>query len=338
MAKIDDVAKMAGVSAATVSRVLNGVQTVKESTRKKVEWALNELSYRPNQAARGLARSKDVSLGLVVGTFFEPFFISVTESVSSVCAARGVSLVTAVGGADAESEQKAVDSLLDHGCRAIVLHTKYMKDSQLQVLLDRIPGLVLLNRKVEGFEHRCVWLDNQAGARQMFDRLYQFGHRYFAYINRSSDIDDAHDRLSGWREQAMLSGVSFDEADVSEGDCTFEGGYAALISLYERNRFFTGLLCYDDTMAVGAIRALKDIGKRVPVDVSVIGFNDSYVARATIPKITTMHYPVVQMAHEAGMLALRMSENEGVIASPLGRFVPVIVPRQSDRFFDAGGL
>lgn len=336
MAKIDDVARIAGVSPATVSRVINGVPTVKLSTKQKVEKALAQLSYRPSPAARALARSKDASLGLVLATFSEPFFMSVADSIASVCSERNVNLVTSVGGNTAVTEEKALDTLLGQGCKSIVLHSKYLSDQKLATFLERIPGLVLLNRLVNGYENRCVWLDNLSGARRMVERLVAQGHRSFALINRSENIDDSRDRLEGWLSALSAYEIGVENGCVAVADCTPAGGYSAAIELLDNGSSFTALVCYDDSMALGALRALADRGVAVPFDVSVIGFNDSYMARASLPKLTTMHYPVEQMASEAGLLALSLRAKESVTFEAIGRYQPVVITRQTDAYSKQG--
>lgn len=331
VAKIDDVAKLAGVSPATVSRVMNGTSAVKASTRQKVEAALDQLSYRPSHAARALARTKKISLGLVVATFSEPFFMSLTESIVSFATENDLNLTTAIGGDSAEGEAEAIDTLRSQGCKAIVMHSKYLSDERLSELLNTIPGLVLLNRLVFGFEDRCVWLDNKAGAEKMVRRLYYGGHRQFACINRAEKIDDSLDRFSGWQKALQEFDVTLNEASVAEADCTLDGGYQAVNQLLAAGASFTALLCYDDSMAFGAIRALTDAGLNVPKDVSIVGFNDSYMARTSYPKLTTMHYPVEQMALEAGRLALKCFAGDNSMDSHIGRYLPVVIARQSDR-------
>lgn len=330
MAKIDDVAKLAGVSPATVSRVMNGTSAVKQSTRQKVEEALAQLSYKPSHAARSLARAKKASLGLVVATFSEPFFMSLADSIVEFSSQNDINLTTAIGGSSAETEAEAVDLLLSHGCKAIVLHSKYLSDSRLIELLSSISGLVLLNRHVPGFEHRCVWLDNQHGAKAMVLRLLKFGHSEFACINRSEPIDDSFDRLSGWKDALTSAGVVLSDNQIASDHCTVLGGYNAVKQLLKRGVSFSALVCYDDSMAFGAIRGLVDAGLSVPDDVSVIGFNDSYMARSSLPKLTTMHYPVQQMALEAGRLAMKLIDKATEGDEHVGRYVPVIISRQSD--------
>ncbi len=331
MAKIDDVAKLAGVSPATVSRVMNGTSAVKASTREKVEAALAQLSYRPSHSARALARTKKTSLGLVVATFSEPFFMSLTESIVAFATENEVNLTTAIGGDSAEGEAEAIDTLLSHGCKAIVMHSKYLSVEQLTDLLNAIPSLVLLNRLVLGFEDRCVWLDNRVGAENMARRLIDAGHRQFACINRAEKIDDSVDRFAGWQRALQHHGMALAEHSVAEADCTLAGGYDAVVQLLNNKASFTALLCYDDSMALGAIRALADAGLSVPKHVSIVGFNDSYMARTSYPKLTTMHYPVEQMALEAGRLALQRIAAEKMIVQHVGRYLPVVIARQSDR-------
>lgn len=328
MTTIDQVAALAKVSAATVSRVINQAPGVRQQTRDRVNSALEKLSYKPNYAAQALARSRENNLALIVATLSEPFFMSMAESVGKACQAEGIQLTTLLGGQSAQSEESALKSAQEHNCRSIVFHSKYLSDEKLIKIVTENPRLILLNRFVPSHPERCIWLDNVYGGEQMIRYFIEAGHRSFAYINSNFEIDDPNDRLKGWSQALNASGLS---AQLP-GECekpTIEGGYQATRRLLERGANFTALVAYDDSMAAGAICALHDHGKAVPRDVSIMGFNDAYVARFAIPKITTMHYPVEQMAQRAAELALNEFKTDKCKDKNAGRFVPIIVERQS---------
>lgn len=332
MTTIDQVAALAKVSAATVSRVLNQSPGVRQQTRERVNRALEKLAYKPNYAAQALARSKEKSLGLIIATLSEPFFMSVADSTGNACQTESIQLITLLGGQSAQTEEAALRSAQEHNCRSIVFHSKYLSDEKLAEILRQTPGLILLNRLLPSHPERCVWLDNICGAEKMVHHLVNLGHRSFVYINSVFEIGDPDDRLAGWKKGLQASGL---DPTLLRGECenpTLEGGYRATQRLIKKGVRFTGVLAYDDSMAAGAIRALRDQGIEVPRDVSVVGFNDAYVARFTIPKITTMHYPVEQMAQRAAMLALTSAEERDIGDKNAGRFVPVIVERQSVTF------
>lgn len=329
MATIDEVAALAGVSAATVSRVINQVPGVRQKTRDQVHAALEKLAYTPNRAAQVLARSKESTLGLIVATLSEPFFMSVADSIGKACRSNSMPVITLLGGQSAETEEAALRSAQEHNCRSIVFHSKYLPNEQLTILMDIIPGLVLLNRFLPSHPERCIWLDNTFGAQRMIQYLIQAGHRSFAYINSCFHIDDPIDRLNGWRAGLQAAGLTPHFLQGEEDNPTALGGYKATSRLLEKGIRFTCLLAYDDSMAAGAIRAFREKGIEVPKNVSVIGFNDSYMARFAIPKLTTMHYPVEQMAQRAAGLAIEFIQNSGTPGESSGRFVPIVVERQS---------
>lgn len=332
MTTIDQVAALAKVSAATVSRVLNQSPGVRQQTRERVNRALEKLAYKPNYAAQALARSREKSLGLIIATLSEPFFMSVADSIGNACQTESIQLITLLGGQSAQTEEAALRSAQEHNCRSIVFHSKYLCDEKLAEILEETPGLILLNRLLPSHPERCVWLDNIYGAEKMVHHLANAGHRSFAYINSAFEIDDPEDRLAGWKKGLQAMSLDPTLLNGEHDNPTIEGGYNATQRLIKKGIRFTGLLAYDDSMAAGAIRALRDQGIEVPRDVSVVGFNDAYVARFTIPKITTMHYPVEQMAQRAAMLALATPEENDIGEKNAGRFVPVIVERQSVTF------
>jgi len=325
---IDDVAKAAGVSSATVSRVINGSASVGSKTRERVEAALRELNYRPNRSAQALARRREPVLGVVLPTLADPFFMAMADGIERVCVALGARSVVSVSGLNAMAEQEAVDTLVSHGCKAIVLHAKFMAEAQLVELARKYPALVIINRKVNTQEARCVWLDNEQGGALMARQILSRGHRQVAFINSHYNIADAKERRKGIECELAQTGLLL--CHYAEAEPTPEGGHGATAELLETGIPFSALLAYNDNMALGAIRALHDAGYSVPKAISVVGFDDSYIASASLPGITTLKYPIAEMAEMAAHLAFAQT---GFAAAKTnahsGCFQPIVISRSS---------
>ena len=329
MVTIKDVARVAGVSIATVSRVIHDGHQVGEACRARVKKVIAELGYRPNSNARALVSKTTNTLGVVTPKLSMPFFGSLASGVEKAARESDYKLLMSNSLYETKSELEAIDSLRDHNCRAIILHSEYSDEKTLLKLAAEIPGLVLINRYIPSLAHRCVWLDNVAGACQATDHLLQKGHRQFAVVTSIYQNGDPEFRLQGIRKSLKQAGITLAEQAVEESTANIEGGEQAVNALLAKGVKFTALLAYNDLMAIGAIHALYAAGLQVPQDVSVIGFDDLIVSRACRPRLTTMHYPVEEMAAYATKLAIELSAEKDDALHRTHLFIPNLVERDS---------
>ncbi len=330
MANIKDVARVAGVSIATVSRVINGNHKVGDACRARVQKVIKELGYRPNSNAQALVSKTKSTIGLVTPKLAMTFFGTLAAGVEKTAREQSYKLLMANSMYETQSELDAINSLRDHNCQAIVLHSEYSDEKTLIKLAEEIPGLVLVNRYIPAIAHRCVWLDNIAGAAAATQMLLENNHRDFAVITSIYQNRDPGARLQGIRQTLAGAQITLKDDAIEESTANIEGGMQAVEALLKRKVHFTALLAYNDLMAVGAIHALFAAGLRVPEDVSVVGFDDLIVARACRPQLTTMHYPVEEMASYAARLAIELSSNPP--AEPAHRthlFLSQLVERDS---------
>lgn len=306
MVTIKDVARVAGVSIATVSRVLNDNHKVGDACRARVKKVIQELGYQPNANAQALVSKTPSTIGVVTPKLSMTFFGSLAAGVEKTAREQHYKLLMANSLYETSSELAAIQSLRANNCQAIILHSEYSDEQTLIGLAEEIPGLVLINRYIPAIAHRCVWLDNQRGAMDATRALLSKGHQQFAAISSIYQNGDPKVRLQGTRAALQEQGLSL--LAVEESTANIEGGIQATEALLAKGIRFTALLAYNDLMAVGAIHALFAAGLRVPEDVSVIGFDDLIVARACRPQLTTMHYPVEEMAAYAAKLAIELSQ------------------------------
>ncbi len=328
MATIKDVARLAGVSVATVSRVLNHSPKASEASRHAVQEAMQELHYQPNANARALAQQTTATIGLIVADVADPFFGAMVKAVDEVASQTHNFLLIGNGYHDEQQERLAIQQLIRHQCEALVLHVKKIPDDELSELMSHIPGIVLINRTLPGFEHRCVALDDNYGGWLATRHLIQQGHENIAFICSDHAISDASDRLAGYYRALNDHQLPANQQLVAFGEPDETGGEQAMINLLAQGKAFSAVACYNDSMAAGALAALNDNSIQVPQQMSLMGFDDVLVSRYVRPRLTTIRYPVVTMAQQAATLALALSKNEP--APPVTHlFHPTLVIRHS---------
>ena len=328
MATIKDVARLAGVSVATVSRVINDSPKASDASRQAVLEAMETLNYHPNANARALAQQTTETVGLVVSDVSDPFFGAMAKAVVQVAYNTNNFLLIGNGYHNELKERQAIEQLIRHRCAALVVHAKMIPDEELAPLMKQIPGMVLINRILPGFERRCVALDDRYGAWLATRHLIQQGHTRIGYLCSNHAISDAEDRLQGYYDALKEHGLPCNERLVSFGEPDESGGEQAMTELLGRGKQFTAVACYNDSMAAGAMGVLNDNGIDVPKEISLIGFDDVLVSRYVRPRLTTIRYPIVTMATQAAELALALADNR-TPPEVTHLFSPTLVRRHS---------
>jgi LacI family transcriptional regulator len=328
MATIKDVAKLAGVSVATVSRVINDSPKASEASRVAVTSAMEELNYHPNANARALAQQTTETIGLIVGDVSDPFFGAMVKAVEQVAYRTGNFLLIGNGYHNEQKERQAIEQLIRHRCAALVVHAKKIPDSELISLMKQMPGMVVINRILPGFEQRCVALDDRYGAWLATRHLIQQGHTKIGYLCSNHQISDADDRLQGYYDALTEHGLPVNDRLVTYGEPDESGGEQAMTELLGRGKHFSAVACYNDSMAAGAMGVLNDNGIDVPKEISLIGFDDVLISRYVRPRLTTVRYPIITMAEQAAELALALAEKRE-LPEITHMFSPTLVRRHS---------
>ncbi len=328
MITIRDVARQAGVSVATVSRVLNNSALVSPDTRDVVMKAVTQLGYRPNANAQALATQVSDTIGVVVMDVSDAFFGALVKAVDTVAQQHQKYVLIGNSYHEAEKERHAIEVLIRQRCSALIVHSKALSDDELSDFMQHIPGMVLINRIVPGYAHRCVGLDNVSGALMATRMLLNHGHQRIGYLSSNHGIEDDDMRREGWSKALQEQGIIAPDSWIGSGSPDMQGGEAAMVELLGRNLGLTAVFAYNDSMAAGALTTLKDNGIVVPQHLSLIGFDDIPISRYTDPQLTTVRYPVMSMAKLATELALLGA------AGKLDReatqcFMPTLVRRHS---------
>lgn len=326
-ATVKDVARLAGVSTITVSRVINEHPRVREETREKVLDAIRKLNYYPNRNARSLVVRRSQCLAVVVpksaGFLFEnPFYSMVLKGITHVAESRGYHIVLSTVARNGDCLTLYRERLIDG---AILLSVGRSERSVLALYNEGVP-FVMTSRFLPELDVNYVEVDNQSGARQAVRHLLERGHQRIAFINGSSDLANCHDRLVGFRETLVEAGL-FDESLVVETEFTEEAGYKAtqvLLQAQPVDAIFTAA----DITAVGAILAIRDKKLKIPRDIAVVGFDGIPISRYVDPPLTTVEQPAYEKGVKAAETLLDILESK--VEPPVQVMLPTrLVVRQS---------
>jgi DNA-binding LacI/PurR family transcriptional regulator len=326
---LEDVARVAGVSRATVSRVINGIRNVDPQLHEVVWEAVGQTGYVPNRLARSLVTRRTGTVALVVsdsethdddpfmGRFFaDPYFGRVVGGLMSVLRAAGVQLALQIVGT-AEGRKRLVGDLRNGQADGAIVLSLPAVDPLPRMLTEGGVPAVMIGRPGEAVPINYVDLANETGASLAAEHLLARGCQRIGMISGPAEVPASHDRISGFRRTMAKHGHGW--VPIVAGNFTQESGEAAMRSLLTGN---------PQLMAVGALMALREAGRRVPADVAIVGFDDSSAAIAAAPALTTVRHPLEDMAAEAARLLLARIEDPGMRVSSV-IYEPTLVLRQS---------
>ena len=302
VATLDEVARVAGVSRATVSRVVNGSPKVGADVRRSVEKAIDRLGYVPNRAARSLVTRKSDSIAVVITEpasrlFNDPFFPRLVRGISAALSVRDLQLVLLMPN-DADDEQRTVRYLTAGHVDGVILVSLHGNDPLPDQLATRRIPSVVLGRPPRGVDVDYVDADNRDGGRRATAHLVERGRRRIATITGPRDMVAGIDRLAGYRDALADAGIAVDDGLIATGDFTQAGGEAAMERLLRERPELDAVFCASDLMAVAALSVLQGAGRRVPEDVAVVGYDDSPIATTTRPTLTSVRQPIEEMGRE----------------------------------------
>jgi LacI family transcriptional regulator len=321
---LEQIAEQAGVSRSTVSRVMNDHPSVDDDTRARVLSVAERLNYQPNIAARSLAAGRTRILGLVIpmgvsALFTDPYFPLLIQGISSACSANDHSVMLWI--AEPEYERRTIRQALQGGMiDGVILASALMDDPMLEALRKRGLPFILVGRHPSDDHLSYVDVDNKSAARDMVSYLLRLGYERVATITGPKNMIAGADRLQGYLTALKERRVAPDAHLIVEADFTEEGGYIAMQRLlpFVPDAVFAA----SDAMALGALRALRDAGKRVPDDIAVTGFDDVPFAARTDPALTTVRQPIQPMGALAAETLINM------ISHPDGQPHRVLLPTE----------
>jgi LacI family transcriptional regulator len=330
---LEQVAKIAGVSHSTVSRVINDSPNVRPQVRERVQQVIREYNYQPHHAARTLVTRRTNVIGLIIPEpisrlFIDPFFSQLLPGIAEVCNQRGYYLMLVL--MTATTDRDTLYRRLLHNGRldGVIVASAVLNDPIMPRLQESKCPCVLVGHNPDYPEIPWVDVDNINGARTIVKYLISQGHRRIATITGPLGMIPGQDRLEGYRQALAQAGIAYSDALVAQGDFTEDSGFYATQQVLPAEP--TAIFAASDLMAIGVLKALAQAGRRVPDDISVTGYDDAPVAKLVNPQLTTVKQPVVDLGRIAAESLIALLENPKAVAQPQLLSTNLIV-RQSTR-------
>lgn len=314
---LDDVARRAGVSRTVASRAMNNTRDVSAAKREAVRQAAQELGYAPNSSARALATKRVGSVVLAVvdeepALFSDPFFSQVVVGITTVLARAELDL-TLMLASSASSRERFERLLRSPDTDGVMMMAPQGDDPLVRVAENSAVPVVFGGRPLHGRADHYVDVDNRSGAREAVEHLLGAGRRRVAAITGPASLEASVARQRGFTDALAVAGLRADL--VEESDFSFTGGQGAMARLLAARPDLDAVFAASDSMAAGALRALKTHGRSVPADVAVVGFDDLPLAEQSDPPLTTVHQPFHAFGHEIATMLVRLIDGEAT--SPL---------------------
>lgn len=312
MSSIKDVAKLAGVSPTTVSRVLNRKMIVREETEERVWAAVEALGYRPNASARALITRQTASIGVVVRDICDPFFPAIVHGVTSIANENGYSSFLCNLATDPE-KAFYLRLVRENRVDGVIITTSHIPDEQVLLIHQEGVPLVLINRQMDGVASICT--DNETGGYEATCHLIELGHRQIAYIGVPPHVKSGIPRRNGYERALREHDLPLNPNLIVVEENSADGGYRAAMTLLACSEKATAIFAYDDVMAIGAMRACQEKGLRAPEDVAVVGYDDIPLAAYVIPPLTTIRQAKYDMGMQAMQMLIKLIQEEDLAES-----------------------
>lgn len=311
--RLEDVARLSGVSTATVSRVLNTPDLVRAATRERVQAAVVELGYTPHFGGRALASDRTDTIGAVIPTMENAIFARGLQALQETLADAGKTLLVATSNYDSEREHAQIRALLGRGVDGLALIGE-ARDAQVYDMLERsrVPFVLMWAWRPDS-PWPCIGFDNHSAASALAGRILELGHRRIAMIaGITANNDRAAARVAGVREKLNSAGLPLTPETLIEAPYSLEAGAEAARVLLSATPRPTAILCGNDVLAAGALTAIRAAGLTVPNDVSLTGFDNIDLARVLDPPLTTVHVPHARMGRGAAEQLLAMCDGRPI--------------------------
>jgi DNA-binding LacI/PurR family transcriptional regulator len=302
---VKDVADLAGVSTATVSRVLNNHPQVADETRSKVLWAMEELGYQPSRVARRLRMEVSQILGLIISDIANPFFTSVVRGIEDVAYANEYSLLLCNSDEDPAKEELYINVLLAEKVAGVIISPTDEYSITCETFIKSGIFVVAMDRRLRRLDVDTVIVDNVRGAYEAVSHLIRLGHRRIGLIGGPVHITTGRERLEGYKKALTEHGIGLDEGLIKIGDFKQDSGYQRACELLEMDDPPTAIFTANNLMTLGALNAIHEKGLNVPRDVAIVGFDDMPWAPLLDPPLTAVAQPTYELGCAAANLLLQ---------------------------------
>ena len=310
---IKDIARAADVSHSTVSRALSDSDLVRATTKARILRLAREMGYSPDARARSLVLGRTHTIGVVVTTFTDPFIAEVVQAVETAAHQHGYSLILASSNSEPEREMAAVQMLWSKRVDGLIV-TSSRIGALYQSRLDSLGvPVVLINshQEQQGPYTFSVTMDNRHGGALATAHLLELGHRRVAYVSGPADHSDDLERMAGYRQALAKADIVYDPALIVQGTGRAGGGQVAWASLAALPNRPSAVFCYNDMTAIGLLRVVREANLSIPLDLSVVGFDDIPLASYVEPRLTTIAQPKRDLGAKAMAMVLALMMNDG---------------------------
>ena len=304
-------ARLAGVSTATVSRALNGTGQIAPATRAMIDDAVAQLGYHPNTAARSLVTRSTQTIALLLPDITNPFYAALVSGIQERALETGHTMLLCTTEGDPEREEQYLSLLRAKQVDGVLVDGLVLPPDRITRFVREGLPIVCLDRDIDSTLVPLVQVDNRLGARLATEHLLELGHERIGHIAGPPDLGISDERIEGYRDALRAAGIAVDPELIAVGSFTEEGGYEAARVLSDKWDL-TALFAANDLSAIGALSALVQSGRRVPEEVSVVGFDDLRLSRFTNPPLTTVHQPAGEIARHAAELLLELASGRPV--------------------------
>jgi LacI family transcriptional regulator len=310
LATIKDVARLANVSIATVSHVLNGTRYVSKEVQLRVLNAMETLNYQPSAVARGLRTNKTNTMALIIPDITNPFFSDFTRGFQDVVDQKGFLVLVCNSDRILSRELRFLEMIWQQRVDGVVLNPAKVKAEDLNRLVKARISVVLIGSQIDHPDFNVVMIDNVKGGFDAVQHLIDFGHRKIGLVCGMLNTTSGGLRYQGYLKALEKNGIPFQHGLTAEGAITYDGGYQCMRQLLSKNDLPTAVFATSDVMALGAKTAIEDVGLQIPGDISLIGFDDIPEVSRTRPKLSTIAQPKYSMGQEAAQILLEQIESK----------------------------
>lgn len=325
---IKEVARLAGVSTATVSRTINGSDKVTPETAARVKRAIEELKFYPNTNARALGSGRSGLYGLIISDITNPFFPELVKSFEDVAVQYGQEVLIANTNYDKHRMEHCVVRMLQRKVDGVAIMTSEMEEHLIDELLGRKIPMVFLDMGEVQTGISNIAVDYAAGVNSAVELLRALGHTRIGFVSGPMELTSAKVRRKAFMTSMKRQSLAVDKYLMEEGDHRMEGGHTAMLRLLDKKKRPTAVVASNDMTAIGAMGAIAERGLNVPGDISVIGFDDIALSAYTQPSLTTVRLPRDEVAR-AAFRALHGTKNAATMKGVEYKVAPRLVVRRS---------
>ena len=314
---IADVAREAAVSTQTVSRAINDKGEIRPETRQHVLDVAERLGYQPNTLARGLATDRTWTLGLIVPDVANPYFAEIIRGAEDAALPHDYTILLCHTNEDPQREQKLLTLLESKRVDGMILCSPALERSQLTLQLARQRAVMIINHPPLPDIVGAIWIDNIAGTRQAVEHLLACGRQKIGLLYGMPETFSRRQRRQAYLDTLIAHQIPIDEQAMEACAPQMEGGHQAALTLLERVPTLDALICHNDLVAVGALQACAKLGRQVPADVAIFGFDNIPLAHLVWPTLSTVHCPIAKLGEEAVMMLLHHINGEHKNGQPV---------------------